>query len=35
VANSSAFTDPDDAGMIAIVGFDTAAPTVMADFARA
>lgn len=26
--------DPDDAGMLDVVGFDTAAPAVMADFAR-
>jgi len=27
--------DPDDAGMLDVVGFDAAAPAVMADFARA
>jgi 60 kDa SS-A/Ro ribonucleoprotein len=27
--------DPDDAGMLDVVGFDTAAPPVIADFARA
>ncbi len=34
---SSGFTiaDPDDAGMMDVVGFDTAAPAVMADFSRA
>jgi 60 kDa SS-A/Ro ribonucleoprotein len=33
---SSGFTiaDPEDAGMIDLVGFDVAAPTIMADFAR-
>jgi 60 kDa SS-A/Ro ribonucleoprotein len=34
---STGFTiaDPNDAGMMDVVGFDTAAPAVMADFARA
>ncbi len=27
--------DPDDAGMLDVVGFDTATPPVIADFARA
>ena len=27
--------DPDDAGMLDVVGFDSAAPPVIADFARA
>src|SRR5262249_26075208 len=33
---SSGFSiaDPDDAGMLDVVGFDSAAPAVMADFAR-
>lgn len=26
--------DPDDPGMLDVVGFDTAAPTVIADFSR-
>jgi 60 kDa SS-A/Ro ribonucleoprotein len=26
--------DPDDGGMLDVVGFDSAAPAVMADFAR-
>jgi 60 kDa SS-A/Ro ribonucleoprotein len=34
---SSGFSvaDPDDAGMLDVVGFDTATPPVIADFARA
>lgn len=35
VANSFTIADPVDAGMLDVVGFDTAAPAVMADFARA
>ena len=27
--------DPEDAGMLDVVGFDTATPPVIADFARA
>ncbi len=34
VANKFSIADPTDAGMLDIVGFDTAAPAVMADFAR-
>jgi len=34
VANKISIADPDDAGMLDIVGFDTAAPSVMADFTR-
>ena len=34
VANAFSIADPDDAGMLDVVGFDTATPTVMADFAR-
>ena len=35
VSNGFSIADPDDAGMMDVVGFDTAAPTVMADFIRA
>jgi 60 kDa SS-A/Ro ribonucleoprotein len=33
---STGFTiaDPTDAGMLDVVGFDSAAPAIMADFAR-
>jgi 60 kDa SS-A/Ro ribonucleoprotein len=34
VANEFTIADPSDAGMLDVVGFDTAAPAVMADFAR-
>jgi 60 kDa SS-A/Ro ribonucleoprotein len=34
VANKFTIADPSDAGMLDFVGFDTAAPAVMADFAR-
>jgi 60 kDa SS-A/Ro ribonucleoprotein len=34
VANRFTIADPADAGMLDVIGFDTAAPTVMADFAR-
>ncbi len=34
VANKLSIADPDDPGMLDVVGFDTAAPQVMADFAR-
>jgi 60 kDa SS-A/Ro ribonucleoprotein len=34
-ATSFTIADPTDAGMLDVVGFDTAAPQVMADFARA
>ena len=33
-SNGFTIADPDDAGMLDIVGFDTAAPAVMADFTR-
>ncbi|MDP3766569.1 MAG: TROVE domain-containing protein [Dehalococcoidia bacterium] len=35
VANEFSIADPSDGGMMDVVGFDTAAPAVMADFARA
>ena len=34
VANGFSIADPNDAGMLDVVGFDTAAPQVMSDFAR-
>jgi 60 kDa SS-A/Ro ribonucleoprotein len=34
VANPFSIADPEDAGMLDVVGFDTASPAVMADFAR-
>lgn len=34
VSNGFTIADPNDAGMLDVVGFDTAAPAVMADFAR-
>jgi len=34
VANQFSIADPEDAGMLDIVGFDTATPAVMADFVR-
>lgn len=34
VANDFTIADPSDAGMLDVVGFDTAAPAIMADFAR-
>jgi len=34
VSNGFTIADPDDAGMLDVVGFDTAAPAVMADFVR-
>jgi 60 kDa SS-A/Ro ribonucleoprotein len=33
-ATEFSIADPDDAGMLDVVGFDTSAPTVMADFVR-
>jgi 60 kDa SS-A/Ro ribonucleoprotein len=33
-SNGFTIADPNDAGMLDVVGFDTAAPTIMADFAR-
>jgi 60 kDa SS-A/Ro ribonucleoprotein len=32
-SNEFTIADPEDAGMLDVVGFDTAAPAVMADFA--
>ena len=32
VANEFTIADPDDAGMLDVVGFDTAAPAIMHDF---
>lgn len=34
-ATNFTIADPNDAGMLDVVGFDTAAPQIMADFARA
>lgn len=34
VSNGFTIADPDDPGMLDVVGFDTAAPRVMADFVR-
>lgn len=34
VSNGFTIADPDDAGMLDVVGFDTAAPPLIADFAR-
>jgi 60 kDa SS-A/Ro ribonucleoprotein len=34
VANGFSIADPDDAGMLDVVGFDTATPTVIGDFSR-
>jgi len=34
-ATDFSIADPSDAGMMDVVGFDTAAPAIMADFARA
>jgi 60 kDa SS-A/Ro ribonucleoprotein len=34
VANGFSIADPEDAGMLDVVGFDTATPAFMADFAR-
>ena len=34
VANPFSIADPEDAGMLDIVGFDTATPAIMADFVR-
>jgi 60 kDa SS-A/Ro ribonucleoprotein len=34
VSNGFSIADPDDAGMLDIVGFDTAAPQVLADFVK-
>jgi 60 kDa SS-A/Ro ribonucleoprotein len=35
VANGFTIADPEDAGMLDVVGFDTATPALIADFARA
>ncbi|TGD99099.1 TROVE domain-containing protein [Methylobacterium nonmethylotrophicum] len=35
VSNGFSIADPDDAGMLDVVGFDAAAPAVIADFLRA
>jgi 60 kDa SS-A/Ro ribonucleoprotein len=34
VANQFSIADPEDAGMLDVVGFDTGTPAIMADFAR-
>ena len=34
VSNSFSIADPKDGGMLDVVGFDTAAPNLMADFIR-
>jgi 60 kDa SS-A/Ro ribonucleoprotein len=34
IGNNFSIADPDDAGMMDVIGFDSSAPTVMADFAR-
>jgi 60 kDa SS-A/Ro ribonucleoprotein len=34
VANPFSIADPEDAGMLDVIGFDTATPAVMADFVR-
>jgi len=34
VSNGFSIADPDDAGMLDVVGFDAAAPAIMADFVR-
>jgi 60 kDa SS-A/Ro ribonucleoprotein len=34
VSNGFSIADPNDAGMLDVVGFDSAAPTVISDFAR-
>jgi 60 kDa SS-A/Ro ribonucleoprotein len=34
VSNDFTIADPNDGGMMDVVGFDTSAPTVMADFSR-
>lgn len=34
VANSFSIADPNDAGMLDVVGFDTATPQILADFVR-
>lgn len=34
VSNGFSIADPNDGGMMDVVGFDTAAPAMMADFIR-
>ncbi|MEZ5391614.1 MAG: hypothetical protein R2724_01780 [Bryobacterales bacterium] len=34
ISNGFSIADPEDAGMLDVVGFDTAAPSVITDFAR-
>ena len=34
VSNGFSIADPDDAGMLDVVGFDAATPVVIADFIR-
>ena len=34
VSNGFSIADPDDAGMLDVVGFDTATPQLISDFAR-
>jgi 60 kDa SS-A/Ro ribonucleoprotein len=34
-SNGFSIADPDDAGMMDVVGFDTATPSVISDFATA
>jgi 60 kDa SS-A/Ro ribonucleoprotein len=34
VSNGFSIADPNDAGMLDVVGFDAAAPAVIADFIR-
>jgi 60 kDa SS-A/Ro ribonucleoprotein len=34
VSNGFSIADPDDVGMLDVVGFDTATPAVIADFVR-
>jgi 60 kDa SS-A/Ro ribonucleoprotein len=34
VSNGFSIADPDDSGMLDVVGFDTATPQLIADFAR-
>ena len=34
VSNGFSIADPNDAGMLDVVGFDTAAPAAIADFIR-
>jgi 60 kDa SS-A/Ro ribonucleoprotein len=34
IANNFSIADPNDSGMLDIIGFDSAAPQIMADFAR-